>query len=234
MVVLSKSNLDELANVVLSDFYSGAWPEFEPIDIDRLAAEYLNLTVCYENLSSDGSILGVAAYGGCTLALPHIQIDLCPGMVLLDRSLISEDKATYPLEGRRRFTLAHECAHQILYRYESAISQEQICRPYSQRRAFSLRELKTHEDWNEWQANALGAALLMPKKLLDRALFTFANGEKLACFAGSLSPEGYKCLVNMSRFLGVSHTALMIRLKYFDYLEERRARESFDPLDAVL
>ena len=36
----------------------------------------------------------------------------------------------------------------------------------------SLRELKTREDWNEWQANVLGAAILMPQREIDLALRT--------------------------------------------------------------
>ena len=57
--------------------------------------------------------------------------------------------------------------------------QEACRRKYSARTAYSLRELKTREDWNEWQANVLGAAILMPQREIDLAVAYYAKGRKL-------------------------------------------------------
>lgn len=233
MLILSRANIEELANGILLDFYGTQPARLRPVDIDRLASDYLGLTVRYEDLSQDGHILGVTSYARCKLKLAHTQIDLRPSTVLLDRSLMPNNKSSCSQIGRRRFTLAHECAHQILYRYESAISQEEICRPYACRQIFSLRELKSCEDWNEWQANALGASLLLPEHLLKQAMFFFTSSGKLTHFGGAFPPEEYKKLDSISRFLGVSHTALLIRLKQLGFLEERGAGEYQDPRDAV-
>ena len=43
------------------------------------------------------------------------------------------------------------------------------------RQAYTPRELKTREDWNEWQANVLGAAILLPQKEVDLAMRRFAE-----------------------------------------------------------
>ena len=63
--------------------------------------------------------------------------------------------------GKRRFTLAHECAHQLLFHLESEDTKAACRKLYAERRTYSLRDLKSNEDWNEWQANVLGAAILM-------------------------------------------------------------------------
>ena len=53
------------------------------------------------------------------------------------------------------------------------------------RTAYSLRELKTREDWNEWQANVLGAAILMPQREIDLAVAYYARGRKLISYDGT-------------------------------------------------
>ncbi len=45
---------------------------------------------------------------------------------------------------------------------------------YSARTAYTPRELKTREDWNEWQANVFGAAILLPQKEVDLAMRRFS------------------------------------------------------------
>lgn len=225
MLILSRNNLNELADSIIQDFYKEAAPCSEPIDIDRLATDYLGLEVHYEDLSSNGSILGVTAYAPCTLKLGNTTINLKANSVLLDSSLSPSKCKIQAVNGRRRFTLAHECAHQILYRYESAISQAEIRQRYACRKIFSLRELKTNEDWNEWQANALGAALLMPESLVREILHNVLHSEKIIRYGNWLPPIEYTCIGNMSKLLEVSHSALQIRLQHLGYLETRDKSE---------
>ena len=92
--------------------------------------------------------------------------------VLLDESFIRQGQIK-KLCGKRRLTLAHECAHQILFQLESEEVKASCEMRYSARTAYTPRELKTREDWNEWQANVLGAAILMPQKEIDLAAWYF-------------------------------------------------------------
>ena len=79
----------------------------------------------YASLSDDGTLLGLTTYDQTTVKL---NVDgtvqtmlLVPHMVLLERKFISRyPKAAVKerLALSRRFTLAHECAHQILFRLE--------------------------------------------------------------------------------------------------------------------
>ncbi len=225
LMILSREDLEDLAQTVLSDF-QGVPVKIGPIDIDRLATEYLGLVVQYEGLSEDQSILGVTTYAPCEVWTTRGAIYVAPNTVLLDwslRPLPSADSSRC----LRRFTLAHECAHQILYRYESASFQSQIGTVYSPRR------FRVQEDWNEWQANALGAALLMPPNLLQQAWFLFCTGEKLHRYGGWLPPTERSQLENMSRCLEVSRSALLIRLEQLDFVVDEPWSAYCDPLDVI-
>lgn len=122
------------------------------VDIDALAKEYLGLDVSYRTLSEDGSVLGVTAYSDtaytCKLNGEGIVVPLKRSHILIDRRLLG---FYGPKKNRRRrFTLAHECAHQILFQLEAPEVQA-ACRSKYRAVAYSLRELKSHVDWNEWQ-----------------------------------------------------------------------------------
>ena len=75
----------------------------------------------YERLSDDFSILGATTFSPVELeVVVHGRkqvLSLPADTVLLEEQLMWDKKQQL---GRRRFTLAHECAHQILHRYENA------------------------------------------------------------------------------------------------------------------
>lgn len=118
-MILSYENIEHIAAGVAKDFCCAihAGEKKYEINIDRLAKAYLGLEVSYRTLSDDGSVLGVTAYRDAEYAVNAGDvmkiIPLKSNQVLLDRSLavFSDNVAG---TRRRRFTLAHECAHQIL------------------------------------------------------------------------------------------------------------------------
>ena len=88
--------------------------------------------------------------------------------MLIDFSLCGKD-----CRARRRYTQAHELSHWICHRsyhspdnrcYEFRKNSFIACRTENiesyRRNDFSQR---TDSDWEEWQADSLAAALLMPK-----------------------------------------------------------------------
>ena len=133
--------------------------------------------------------------------------------------------------GKRRFTLAHECAHQILFQMETEEVRKVCQRKYSARTAYSLRELKTHEDWNEWQANVLGAAILMPQREIDLAVAYYARGRRLVSYDGTFAYQDRVALDLICKQFGVSKTAAVIRLKQLGHLECCPYSEYSDPLE---
>ena len=188
-MILSQKQIEEIAAAVTEDFnkfFFGTESEevrmARATPIDQFARDYLGLQVSFALLSSDGSICGLTAYTDTEYIVEEKGVrrtlPLKCNQVLLDESFIRQGQIK-KLCGKRRFTLAHECAHQILYQMESDEVKQRCNRQYSARTAYSLRDLKTHEDWNEWQANVLGAAILMSQKEIDLAAWYFIPEKKL-------------------------------------------------------
>ena len=185
-MILSHAKIEEIAAAVIKDFNlfffgPGAneakqMPQGTPID--QFAGAYLRLDVSFEKLSSDGSICGLTAYEDTEYAIEENGVSriipLKRNQVLLDSSFIAPGNVKQ-LCGKRRFTLAHECAHQLLFHLESDETKDACRKLYAERRTYSLRDLKSNEDWNEWQANALGATILMPQSEIDLAMLRFAS-----------------------------------------------------------
>ena len=241
-MILSHIQIEEIAAAVTKDFnefFFGGRAAFEThyaqaTPIDQLAGDYLGLRVSFARLSDDGSICGLTAYTDTEYAATcqgvTRLIPLKANEVLLDSSFMEPGQVRARC-GKRRFTLAHECAHQILFQMESDEARQARRETYSPRTAYSLRDLKTREDWNEWQANALGAAILMPQREIDRAMYHLARGRKLIDYEGWFGYMDLMILKQLCQTLGVSRSAAIIRLRQLGYMEERPYAEYIDPLE---
>jgi len=241
-MILTHIKIEEIAVAVTKDFnqfFFGTEAEtdrgfIQATPIDQLARDYLGLSVSFTRLSSDGSICGLTAY---TDTEYHIEgmgvkrtISLKQNQVLMDESFIQPGQVR-KLCGKRRFTLAHECAHQILYQLESDEAKVAYKKRYAERTVYSLRDLKTREDWNEWQANALGAAILMPQREIDLAMWRFTCGRPLTSYEGWFVYKDKLALSLICSTLGVSKSAAVIRLRHLGYIEDRPYLEYVDPLE---
>lgn len=238
-MILSQRQIEEIAAAVMqnfNDFFFGN-EEFNAAHgtpIDQFAKDYLGLSVSFTHLSTDGSILGLTAYDDTEYIIEEKgvrrSIPLKRNQVLMDNSFIMPGQVRQ-LCGKRRFTLAHECAHQILFQMENDNVKKNFRKMYAARTAYSLRELKTHEDWNEWQANALGAAILMPQKEIDLAMRDYANGKQLVCYEWKFGYHDRFVLGRICQLFGVSKSAAIIRLRQLGYIEDRSFFEYVDPLE---
>lgn len=96
--------------------------------------------------------------------------------VLVEKELNYDSK----LKGRKNFTLMHEGSHQIfkmLFPNDYGITQKSAGVHYYN--ANSERD-KPISDWEEWQANTLGAAILLPENLIKRELcYVFYRRNKM-------------------------------------------------------
>ena len=131
-------------------------------------------------------------------------------------------------EARRRFTLAHEAGHIIASQLDPHAN---ACfhRDIDAERLYTAEELRQRMSLSEWQANMLAGCLLMPRFIVKNALIQYNNGRKLPVYGTSVfRPREKEILGQMTRRLGVSRTALTIRLRdlgAFQYLNEY-AKES--------
>ena len=158
-MILSHRQIEDIAAAIIQDFnkffYCGSTvfgdKYVHATPIDEFARDYLRLNVRFARLSADGSICGLTSYADAEYIVEEMgvvrTIELKQNQILLDSSFLEAGKVK-KLCGKRRFTLAHECAHQILFQMESEESQQKCRESYSERRSYSLRDLKSREDWN--------------------------------------------------------------------------------------
>lgn len=238
-MILSRKEIEAIGEAVIQDFEQHCGSRYDGTDgqmqnatpIEQFAADYLGLDVSMTELSPDGSICGLTAYtdtmcqvssGGATriIQLHHKQ-------VLLDSHLAGPYHT-----GRRRFTLAHECAHQILFSLEDEATRRAKQTAYARCTSYSLRQLKTREDWNEWQANALAAAILIPIDKLKQVRCRLAQTEPIKCYGPKLEPSGHVEVEALSNIFCVSKTAMLIRLRQIGAVVDRPEWEyRSSPLD---
>ena len=149
--------------------------------------------------------------------------------VVLDKSFI-EPENIRKLCGKRRFTLAHECAHQILFQLD-ADDRKIACHKRPEVREKGSRVLRTQEDWNEWQANTLGAAILMPQSEVDRAMWFINSRKPLTCYGWRFYDSDQVKIDTFCGVFGVSRSAAAIRLEQLGYLNRKKDYEYRDPLE---
>ena len=234
----SGSGPDSLAEAILLDFQTGETTRFPRTDIDRMARQYLHLTVRYVPLSDDRSLLGLTAYDRTMVTVTvggrQEALQLDRDTVLLEAFFLSQQpKAAKKerLSKQRRFTLAHECAHQILFRLEPEPIRQALQDRYAERRLYSCRDLKAKEGWKERQANALGAALLIPRMYVLQYFEEFRRNEPLTSYGGKYNTRDRLTMSHLTGFFGVSARSVEIRLKGLGLLEELPAWLYCDPFD---
>ena len=93
------------------------------------------------------------------------------------------------------------------------------------------RVLRTQEDWNEWQANSLGAAILMPQSEVDRAMWFINSRKSLTCYGWRFYDKDQVKIDTFCGVFGVSRSAAAIRLEQLGYLNRKKDYEYRDPLE---
>ena len=129
-MILSHRQIEDIAAAIIQDFnkffYCGSTvfgdKYVHATPIDEFARDYLRLNVRFARLSADGSICGLTSYADAEYIVEEMgvvrTIELKQNQILLDSCFLETGKVK-KLCGKRRFTLAHECAHQILFGMES-------------------------------------------------------------------------------------------------------------------
>ena len=147
-MILSQRQLEEIAASTTKDFNRFFFGDEAdkpdrsalPTPIDQFAKNYLGLRVSFARLSPDGSICGVTAYADTEYKITELGITrtlaLKRNQVILDESFILSGNVQR-LCAKRRFTLAHECAHQILFQLESEEVKASCEMRYSARTVYS-------------------------------------------------------------------------------------------------
>ncbi len=189
--VISRKQMDAIAENYLKDFCPECLKEPCPIDIDQFAMEYLHLGQDFQYLTKQGVYLGMMIFNDSDRVEVYDEerdeakyISEKANTIIIDRSLLEPGQ-----EHRYRFTVGHECAHSIFHGpmpsdpYQDylnlyfADSEQGI--PMMFRCNLSDREfvkkantLWTDKQWMEWQADVFSSSILMPKSTVKKAVDT--------------------------------------------------------------
>lgn len=220
MVYFSRDDLETIADRIIEQYKHAFVPERHlcyQVDPTQLAS-LLGFHIEYVNITKDGSILGQTS--SSAIWVPIIGQDQNELLFLLDGKTILVEKRLLLSQnciGRKNFTIAHELAHQILNQgFTQAYGSQ--CRTFCDYRRSSAYHKKV-SDWYEWQADALAAALLLPKDALLDSMFLFGLGDKMKVLSKKYSPNNYERFCNMAEFFQVSKTALSYRMEQLGLLE---------------
>lgn len=198
------------------------------IEPELLLTKLLGLNIEHHHLSTNGTILGITSFN--EIGVQVFDEEDIESYYFLDGKTVlieSELQSNIAFKGRYNFTAVHEAAHQIfkmLYPKEYGAAQNTGRLHYYKIHT----EKKPIYDWEEWQANTLAAAILLPKDLILQGMFLFDLDDKIHCLNKIYNPSVYGRFVALSEFLGVSKRALAIRMKQFELLENEYLDNPYD------
>ncbi len=211
--ILSKKEIDAIAEQFVSDFQQSALNNPEPFDVETFIEMYLGMTPDYQYLSHNGVYLGMTVFND-TDKVPVYDprteraeyISARANTVIIDRRLIEDLKQ----EHRLRFTQGHEGGHgifhpQVFQRDPNQLSfLEPVTAPIIQCRTDAGRNPRrvepkywTDKEWMEWQANAMSSALLMPRPAVRRLFDTNGRtGTRTSQIVSTINSLVYECDVS--------------------------------------
>ena len=234
---LTRAYIEGIADRILKAYMN--LPEIKGNDIYRIDPELLltrvlGLKIEYAHLSLDGTVLGMTSFGEVEVEVydetdEEYYLCLDGKTVVVERELLTDTTK----KGRRNFTTLHEGAHQafkMLFPKEYGAGAK----------AAELHFYTAHSeckkpisDWEEWQANTLAGALLLPEDLVKKGMFLFGLGDKIKILNKIYSRETYDKFAALADFLGSSKKALAIRMKQLNLLEHDYLDNPFSMLEVV-
>ena len=206
MIIGTKVEFENLADYILRDYLGSEYESYKPFDVNAFAKDYLKLEISYCEFNPKDNIEGKRI----------------GNQIQLDQRLNEPTRI-----GERNFTVAHECGHDLInWQDPNYVSDQTInYRIRSQR-----KELKTENDFREWQANVVASCLLLRPCLVDWTMFTFARKEKITVFGGYTIHRIDRYIIRMmAQYLGVSQECLRYRLDRLGYLDHKPI-SAYDPV----
>lgn len=194
---------------------------------DKLIQDLLGLNLEYHHLSLDGSVLGLTTsfsaiqYKVFDYADEESYCILDGKTILIERDL-NDDVSQL---GRCNFTKSHEAGHQIL---KLLFPKEYGCSYKKIHFCLSQPPKQKTMNWEEWQANAIASAILMPESIIRQAMFLFSLGDRIKMINKVYATWEYEQFSAMADFLGVSKTALSIRLTQLGLVERNYFNHPYD------
>ena len=228
--VLSRDEIDEIAERFLYEYQPAVLRNPSPVDIDGFLEEYLRAAPDYQYLSNNMIYLGMTVFLD-TNRIPVFNpyknkaeyFSAKADTIIFDSRLVEGANQ----EHRYRFTAGHECGHFVFhrlyflrqhqYRMQFGIDDEIImqckCPDLSEKKS---GRLKTDSDWLEWQANQFSGSFLMPKT----AVLAIVNDYD--CTRAGI----YNAVSELETVFNVSNEAVLNRLRTLGFLEKSHKKDT--------
>ena len=229
---LSYSDLDAIADRVFRAY--AKLPEVQAagqllyVDPELLLKALLGLAIEYRHLSEDGTTLGITAYDEVGVEICDEKEDLFffdGKTVLIETDLLAEDQV-----GRRNFTIVHEGSHHVL----KMLFPRDYAGGANARRILRYRDTRGSRTWEEWQVDRLTSSILMPRELVEQAMFLVGQNGRIDMLNAIWRRKEYERFCNMCYLLGVSKQALSIRMMRLGLLGEEHLRHPNEILDVYM
>ncbi|MCL2567952.1 MAG: ImmA/IrrE family metallo-endopeptidase [Oscillospiraceae bacterium] len=233
LYVLNRDQIDQIATMILEEYMPNVLACPQSVDIEDFVENKLFLTLQYQTLGFGVAVLGLTAFEDVQ-GIPCLDEMYRPAMIDISAGtiLIHSELRGPAHRARRKFTIAHEGAHWILHRsFYSPTNQRYVFRvnqPYIVCRATEIEQKshrrKTDEDWAEWQADTLAAALLMPQAPFHILADSLIRKGRRRALIDPTDPEAIEIIEEIAETFEVSRMATEIRLTQFGYLQKEQRR----------
>ncbi len=223
----SFEEIESLCLAVVTDYMrTGSRAGTLCVDIEDLVTDYLGIPLVWETFAEpDPGRVGFFSDGKRPLEIIRKgkkQEAVFPeGTAVVDKRLLAPGESA-----RRRFTVAHEGAHGLLARHLPAPAAPAFYSVYDPDAEYDGSALREMLAFSECMANRAAACLLMPRFLVEKAMTSDGGPERLTVYDGGvIAPSQKLRLVKAADALGVSYTAMRIRLRELDLVDRRPVEE---------
>lgn len=205
-IYMSRAELEEISEGLITA-YANKFSNrvIQSIDIEHFITEFLMLRIEYASFAEDDAgRIGFLA-DGATPLLVHQDGKIIPFVfpkdtIVLDKFLLAEKE-----QGRRRFTMAHEASHHILSKMYAMPSEGRFHTEYDSERSYSKEELAQMFASVEWQADTMGASLLMPRRIIENALAKYNQSNPIKVYGDNTITSKEKAVIRrMAAYIGVT------------------------------
>lgn len=225
----TNDEIESLCEAMIKDFFKRRhYTNVLCVDIEGFVEEYLGIPIVYETFAeADPGRIGFLADGKRPLSVR--REGMTQQVVFPQRTAVIESFLLSPKESaRKRFTIAHEGAHDVINRHIPAQASPEAAfhSEYDPEMTYSKDMLKEMLSVNESFTNRAAACFLMPSFLVERALKRYNNSRKVIVYEGGVLAQDQKFLIQkMANAMGVSYSAFRIRLMELDQYEVRPVEE---------
>ena len=225
----SNDDLENLCEAMIKDFFrSKHYTNVMCVDIEAFVREYLGVPIVYETFAEpDPGRVGFLSDGKRPLLVR--KDNKVEPVVYPARTAVIEKYLLNPKESaRKRFTISHEGAHDVLGRHIplQTSSAAAFHSEFDPEMSYTQDMLKELLSINECFTNRAAACLLMPRFLVERVLKRHNDSRKVILYENGILSQDQKILIQkMADTLGVSYTAFFYRLTELSLFDKRPVEE---------